>query len=595
MRSVGTYRPSPARRTAADVRQRIEETLAGGALDLHLGPGLASFVGTPALVAWAKLRGARRVTLEIPDSAVGSEFAIGSESARRLARAGLDLAKVPVAAGAGLETIQPVIRGLRGAGIEVELTVRDVTAWGKRLVELPERMAAARLGLDRLSVGVGRQRLAAGAAAVQGACRAIEDLAAAAVRHGVWLRLDPEAWIPPCLFERPSQVASLYSLARDPAAKEVKEGFHRVPACRECLLADRCPGFPQAVGALPEPRPIAERLWLRRMGQGRAVTEQIERELVTDDFIRGSDAGGRWVRTVRVNFRCNQSCHFCFVSTHLPSAAEARIRASIVEAGRRGMDIALSGGEPTLNPRLADYVELARRSGVGSIELQTNGTLLGETQSVEVLQQAGLDTAFVSLHGARAETGDAVTAAPGTWVKTVRGLDQLHRRGVATRISFVLCTRNAADFPDVVRLVATRWPGFGLTLSLVAPSTDLVPRTPDLIPRYSDVAPWIAEGLAAAAQVGLVVGGFESMCGMPLCLWPGDPGDLAGLAELAEGSDRGEMTKPPPCRRCRLESRCFGVRRGYVELYGYDELRPVSADPSLPERVHFEMTKGVGA
>ena len=49
------------------------------------------------------------------------------------------------------------------------------------------------------------------------------------------------------------------------------------------------------------------------------------------------------------------------------------------------------------------------------------------------------------------------------------------------------------------------------------------------------------------------------------------------------GRGGGEFVKPAPCAGCVLESRCFGLRRGYAQMYGWDELRPVTV-PSEPDR-----------
>jgi hypothetical protein len=87
----------------------------------------------------------------------------------------------------------------------------------------------------------------------------------------------------------------------------------------------------------------------------------------------------------------------------------------------------------------------------------------------------------------------------------------------------------------------------------------------------------MGEGLRLAAALGVRVTGFESMCGIPVCLKPDGLGEYAHLPEVVPGEDLGEFTKPAPCQRCLQAPRCHGIRRGYVELYGYDELRPVTA------------------
>jgi MoaA/NifB/PqqE/SkfB family radical SAM enzyme len=286
-----------------------------------------------------------------------------------------------------------------------------------------------------------------------------------------------------------------------------------------------------------------------------------------------------------VNFRCNQACHFCFVSTHLPTASEASVEAAIVEIAEAGGVVVLSGGEPTLNPRILDYVTLARTHGASEVELQTNAIRLGQAAGQAALEDAplaqsladrGVDQAFISLHGSRAAISDAVTDAPGTFDKTVLGIDAWVKTGKSTRINFVFCRENATDFVSYVELVADRWPSAVIIVSFVAPSTDMVPRTTQLIPRYAEVLPELARGIARATELGVAVGGFESMCGIPLCLVPSELAAHAELAAIPDGFDGGEFVKAEACEQCALSERCFGVRRGYAELYGTEEFRPVA-------------------
>jgi MoaA/NifB/PqqE/SkfB family radical SAM enzyme len=306
------------------------------------------------------------------------------------------------------------------------------------------------------------------------------------------------------------------------------------------------------------------------------VEEQVARELVGRDDFRTGDTPAAEI-TVRVNFRCNQACEFCFVSTHLPSAPEAAVRAAIEAAAREGAVVVLSGGEPTLNPRLVEYVRLANRLGASSVELQTNGTRLAHDGLAAALADAGLHGAMISLHGSTAAVSDAVTGAPGTFVATVRGIDALVRTSVLVRLNFVFCQENREDFPRVVDLVAERWPTAGIVFSFVGSHTDVVPRSTALIPSFRDVMPSLLAGLARARTAGLAVTGFDSMCGLPLCVVP--DAERAAFSDLALSPEAGagEFVKSETCTRCAEAHRCFGVRRGYAELYGTDELQPIPA------------------
>jgi uncharacterized Fe-S cluster-containing radical SAM superfamily protein len=275
--------------------------------------------------------------------------------------------------------------------------------------------------------------------------------------------------------------------------------------------------------------------------------------------------------TIRVLFRCNQSCTFCFVSTHLPAPPAQAIESAIRAAAARDSRIVLSGGEPTLDSRLPEWIRLAKSLSRRDVVLQTNAVRLDDAALVARLDEAGLDEAFVSLHGATAAVSDAVTESPGTFVRTVVGIDHLHATRIRTMLNYVVCERNRHELVAHVRSVAARWPRALLNVSFVAPSSDVVPRDRALIPRYSDALPEIAAAAADAKRLGVRVVGFESMCGLPLCLVPRELGELTPV-DVPEGFDGGEFLKTETCARCSLAGRCWGIRRGYAEIHGTREL-----------------------
>ncbi len=235
-----------------------------------------------------------------------------------------------------------------------------------------------------------------------------------------------------------------------------------------------------------------------------------------------------------------------------------------------------------------EYVRLAKRVGVSAVELQSNATRLAERGLARALADAGLDRAMISLHGSTAALSDAVTGAPGTFASTVRGIDALVQTPVHVRLNFVFCHANREDFPGFVDFVTDRWPSLlgtsaadvGIVFSFVGSHTDVVPRSRALIPSFTEIMPSLLAGLARARALGLHVGGFDSMCGLPLCLVPAEERSRFATAELPPGAGDGEFVKAESCARCVEGERCFGVRRGYAELYGTDELRPIAAAQS---------------
>ena len=576
-----TRRPAERRDLVAPsaVRRRIDSA-AGTAKVVVLTGGEPTMRRDLAdLVRHARDRGAE-VHLETNGTLIGPELAT------RLREAGLALARVHLPAwgsaadaitrdAGGFDRAIAAMRALERAGIPIEVSTPIVRANASLVPQMPSHLAELDVAVGALVLGVPIDAPDLRAlVSLREAAGVIEATEATARRHDLTLRIEPHTHVPPCLFENVARIAHLFALT---AGGSARGGYAHVDACARCEVRDRCPGVPvSTVGEIARDlSPIGEDRVRRRLSVISTVADQISRELYQDEIHRGAGTPAVRSRTVRINFRCNQVCRFCFVSTHLASAPHEDIERAIVEMARRRGMIAISGGEPTLNPRVVEYVALAKSEGAARIELQTNATRLAEGDLAERLAAAGVDDVFVSLHGSRAEISDAVTGAPGTFDKTVVGLDRAVRSSMNVRLNFVFCELNLEDFPRYVEMVADRWPGTEITVSFVAASTDVVPRTRDLIPRYAEVLPHLVHGMELGRARGLRMSGFHSMCGIPLCLVPDGAAHYFEIADVPEGHDRGEFLHAEPCQACDLRTKCFGIRRGYAELHGTEEFRPV--------------------
>ena len=575
---------APAFVAAAAVRRRLDAAARAGVRELVLSGGEPTLRrDLAALVAHARAAGVAAVTLATNGALVTDELAAA------LRAAGLTGARVQLTAwGEAADAISrdpggaaATLRGLGAlarAGVPITITTPIVRANLALAPALPDALLESGLPIAALVLVVPVSAPdAATLAGVEEATAAVVAVAEAGRRVGLTVQLDAAAYLPPCLFPRPDRVAHLYALSRGGLARE---GYRHVAACEACAARDRCPGLPAPLLArepAPTVRPIVEDRVRRRLTVISSIEEQIRRELVTHEALRQPDGSEVPAAIVRTNFHCNQACHFCFVSTHLPPPDDADVRAAVVAIARRGGVLALSGGEPTLSPRLAEYVRLGKREGARWVELQTNAIRLADPALARALAEAGVDEALVSLHGSTAAISDSVTAAPGTFEKTARGVDELLAHGVRVRLNFVFCAANREDFPDLVALVARRWRAATITVSFVGSHTDVVPRTAALIPRYAEIIPALVAGLALGRAAGVSILGFESMCGLPLCLVPDDARAYFTLPEVPPGGGGGEFLKTATCADCALRSRCWGVRRGYAELYGTSELRAVPA------------------
>lgn len=488
------------------------------------------------------------------------------------------------------------VRALLAAGIAVELAVALLPENRGALAEIAARarvlFPATAAGVE----GVVARCIPAGERHPRplGVADAAAELAAgaeAAARSGVPLRSAPGGELPPCAFADPGAVTGVLRLGEEIVQRDAAQ-YRRIEACGACSAARVCPGPHRAVAAAvaAAARPLGEEIG--RLGSAALSGERqrVLKEYRSQFFIETPGGKARERRVVRVNFHCNQACDFCFVSRELPQVDHELIVREIREAAERQAILDLSGGEPTLNPRLAEYIALARELGVPELELQTNAVKMADPEYARSLWDAGLRQAFVSLHGTSAKVSDRVTAAPGTFEKTVAGVRNLRALGMLVRLNFVLCGYNIEDLaalPDFVAAELDReepGPGYVLNFSFVAASTDNVPRDTGLIPRFSDVAWALAAAHERASRLGLEMMGFDSKCGVPACYMP------AAIREEHFGCNIPEeelaratgFTKSEACVRCDFERRCYGIRSSYAELYGTGELRPVSGGERAP-------------
>jgi MoaA/NifB/PqqE/SkfB family radical SAM enzyme len=160
--------------------------------------------------------------------------------------------------------------------------------------------------------------------------------------------------------------------------------------------------------------------------------------------------------------RCNLKCRTCMRNVweepigDMNERTLARILMSI-EALPHPPTVFFGGlGEPLTHPGIVDMVKRVKRLG-SPAEAITNGLLLDERRAEELIR-AGLDSLWVSIDGASPECyGDV--RPEGSLPDVVENLKTLRdlkvREGSQTPqigISFVAMKRNAAEFPEVLRL-----------------------------------------------------------------------------------------------------------------------------------------------
>jgi MoaA/NifB/PqqE/SkfB family radical SAM enzyme len=133
-------------------------------------------------------------------------------------------------------------------------------------------------------------------------------------------------------------------------------------------------------------------------------------------------------------------------------------------------------GEPLFHPKTISWIKKVKDLGVNKVELITNGTMLTEKKSRELID-AGLDVLWVSIDGATSDSFEDVRlgAELPKILENLRRLFKMRKGGHFPQpeigVAFVAMKRNINDLPKIIKLGHT----FGAryySVSNVQPATE---------------------------------------------------------------------------------------------------------------------------
>ncbi|MDP1823180.1 MAG: radical SAM protein [Archangium sp.] len=270
--------------------------------------------------------------------------------------------------------------------------------------------------------------------------------------------------------------------------------------------------------------------------------------------------------TLSLGRACNNACVFCSQDALPPSspldlATElARLR------GTGATELTLVGGEPTLQPALAEVIRLARAQGFERVGLQTNGRLLASL--APALAAAGLTDVHVTVLGGEPAVHDYHTAVEGSFRALVAGLGVARSHGLQVVATTVMTRSNYRVLNAIGPLLQSRGvSAWQVTAPLVAGRA--VAAMDRVIPRLALAVPYALHALDAAQRLGLRT--FVS--GIPSCLL----GPF--ITRALPGAPRAFA---PQCAGCPARERCSGVDATYLARFGDDELTPVANALAAP-------------
>ncbi|RDE17348.1 MAG: radical SAM protein [Candidatus Thorarchaeota archaeon] len=157
---------------------------------------------------------------------------------------------------------------------------------------------------------------------------------------------------------------------------------------------------------------------------------------------------------IAITYRCNNRCRFCYAYSPYRIAGEmttdqVKRVIDIIADDAHVPSLSFTGGEPTLRDDLFDLISYGRSKGL-RMNLITNGRKCADKEYVNRLEQAGLNSAQVSIEGPDATTHDYIVGVPGAFEQTVTGIKNLRTTSIYTHCNTTICRPNVAKLDDLV-------------------------------------------------------------------------------------------------------------------------------------------------
>ena len=300
--------------------------------------------------------------------------------------------------------------------------------------------------------------------------------------------------------------------------------------------------------------------------------------------------------TLRLGYTCNNNCVMCYFYDKLGTIdlSTEEAKENILLAKKEGVTrLLFTGGEPTIRKDFLTLISYAIELGMPQIEVQTNGRMFCYEEFVREMAniQKGYNglNFLVPLYGHNERIHDAITMSPGSFRQTVQGIKNLLKYEQRFIAKTVIMKSNYKHLPDIVKLF-TDLNVKCMTLSSICIADDAGNRIKGTVPRFREAMPYLHKALDTFDRKRLKI----SLASIPLCVINGyenfvsekmydktiiskDPNNEIREMKVPRNATRDfqNKTKLEKCRKCKFFTKCGGVWRGYIKIYGSDEFVPV--------------------
>jgi MoaA/NifB/PqqE/SkfB family radical SAM enzyme len=285
---------------------------------------------------------------------------------------------------------------------------------------------------------------------------------------------------------------------------------------------------------------------------------------------------------VKISYQCNNACVFCLNKEKRDHEIDFEFIKKIVEDfGKKGGEkLIISGGGPLISRNFFDLLILGKQKGIKSFEIQTNGRMLYYEEIVRKLKDFQNIGLLVSFHFPTDKLYRKYCQSDG-FNQTIEGLKNLIKYNFNFTINTVVMRQNLFYLEEILKVLKK----IGINEKIQYRFIDgknVIDSYDEFVPQYSECAPFVEKAVEKNKDVGIKLNEF------PFCVLKRETryrADISINPGRRNLSSRGKIlsTKEildmqfvyPNCKNCLYKSKCLGVRKEYVDIYGTKEFNPI--------------------
>jgi MoaA/NifB/PqqE/SkfB family radical SAM enzyme len=284
-----------------------------------------------------------------------------------------------------------------------------------------------------------------------------------------------------------------------------------------------------------------------------------------------------------MGYQCNNSCLFCATGTDGKGLSTNEIMKFIDTNLCEGGHILFTGGEPTIRKDFPEIVKYTKDTYNARITILTNSTMFADSGFADNVCRY-IDTAECSFYAHTPTVHDYVVQNPGSYNKTVTGIQALINHDVEVHVRTLINLRPTfRQLPDITEQIHDLfgvdkiwYSGLDLCGNLLA--------HPELVVKLQTAEYYLEKAIEVAEEHKMA----PYLMFYPLCLLSPYHRALV-IPETQRGtinsyiSDQCNHHKGhgydyafgKRCSRCRKMNECYGVWSNYLAKYGENELSPI--------------------